>query len=413
VFKDSIPDRLYTLAEIARLYGYSTAWFGSIEDPHTGANRSIMRGFEYHGAERKNIPQKKGKIRFIEKITFKGVVEWIRRKKPGPFFVTIHTYVTHVKHYPQFRLANRLGVRPPAFFEAWFRERVLSTVEEMKAAELLEPQDGTNNFQPKGLDELQGLRNKMKEQRVEKRHKLQGFFWDRIIKSVEGSDESLFESFLTLLDSAVDVLDSQLVGTLLEELTRRGLRRKTIVIITADHGDELREHGYLDHGVFLYDESIRVPLIVYIPGQDRPSRIGALVQSTDIMPTILDLLGIPIPYQSQGVSLLSLLRPGSQSFQRGYIVSQSIDGSYAVRSSRWKYIQKPREDTQGGELYDLKDDPGENHNVFSDHPEVVTRMREDLVAWKNKAPSYSNEFSDFPSTIDKQTQENIRKTGYW
>ncbi len=98
--------------------------------------------------------------------------------------------------------------------------------------------------------------------------------------------------------------DSQ-IGRLLDALDVRQLMERTIVIVAGDHGESLGDHGEQDHGVFVYESVLRVPLIIRAPAVS-PRRVGAVVRLIDVMPTVLDLLGIPAP-RADGVSLVELL----------------------------------------------------------------------------------------------------------
>jgi len=186
-----------------------------------------------------------------------------------------------------------------------------------------------------------------------------------------------------------------------------------MIIITADHGDEHREHQQLDHGVSLYEEAIHVPLIFYLPGFGKVQKIDTLVQSIDILPTILDLLKIPAPYQTQGMSLLGLIDGKKDFCNRQHVFSQSIDGKYMVRTREWKFIDNPVA-TMQDELYSLKNDPQEQDNLILKNIEVAKNLQQRLLEWKKNLPNYTDKArQQFLPYIDKETQERIRKTGYW
>jgi arylsulfatase A-like enzyme len=120
------------------------------------------------------------------------------------------------------------------------------------------------------------------------------------------------EQFASLPDAYIGEIAfaSAQIGRLVADLERRGLLDRTIVIVTADHGESLGDHGERDHGIFVYESVMRVPLIIRSLGI-APRRVGAVVRLTDVMPTVLDLADIPRP-AGDGVSLVDLLR-GSKS----------------------------------------------------------------------------------------------------
>ena len=126
--------------------------------------------------------------------------------------------------------------------------------------------------------------------------------------------------------------DSQ-VGRLLDALDRRGQLDRTVVVVAGDHGESLGDHGERDHGVFVYESVLRVPLILRAP-HVAPGRIDDVVRLVDVMPTVLDLLGLPRP-RTDGVSLADAIHgpdPAASTSRR--IRSRSIRGdSGGVRSA--------------------------------------------------------------------------------
>ena len=182
-------------------------------------------------------------------------------------------------------------------------------------------------------------------------------------------------------------VDSQ-IARLLNALDRQRLLDRVVVVVTADHGESLGEHGERDHGVFLYDSVLRIPMILRAPGL-RPGRVASVVRLTDVMPTALDLLGLPIP-PLDGVSLLATLHGQSTDLdayaESLYPQNHGWAPLYSLRSDRFKFIDAPRP-----ELYDLRLDPFEKRNIFEQreglsaamqlrlrtlvHPDASTRAR--------------------------------------
>ena len=169
------------------------------------------------------------------------------------------------------------------------------------------------------------------------------------------------------------------IGRLLQALEARHLLDRTVVIVTADHGESLGEHGERDHGIFIYENVLRVPLIVRAPGLS-PARVGDVVGLTDVMPTVLDLLGVSSPAMD-GVSLVNLLRGGQRRLDRpAYAESlypERLGWSplWALRDGRFKFIDAPRP-----ELYDLEDDPFEERNLYDAQRAVAAAMAGRLAA---------------------------------
>jgi arylsulfatase A-like enzyme len=178
-----------------------------------------------------------------------------------------------------------------------------------------------------------------------------------------------------LYDGEVAFTDN-LVGRLLDELEMMGLLENTIVVITADHGEILYEHErYFGHDIALYDECLMIPLIIYSPTLEVASpKIEELVQSLDIMPTLLEMLRIEPPGDLEGKSLLPLVGGSGAStvdycFSETFPFPEKCPPRHAVRTQDRKLIWK---ETGGDDLtkefYDLDEDPGETHNVYSEHP---------------------------------------------
>jgi choline-sulfatase len=182
-------------------------------------------------------------------------------------------------------------------------------------------------------------------------------------------------------DAEIAYVDSTL-GEFEDFLRQRGLFRKCLIVFTADHGEGLNEHGESAHGYFIYQSTIHVPLIFHWPASSAgfPQRVDAPVSLIDVAPTILQFLGLPLPRQFQGHSLLSEIQDGSFG-QYEPIYSESLYGYYhfgtaplrSLRLGPYKFISAPRP-----ELYNLKSDLGETHNIYGQHRAVAASLREQL-----------------------------------
>ncbi len=165
------------------------------------------------------------------------------------------------------------------------------------------------------------------------------------------------------------------LGRFLDGLRARGLDTKTLFVIYGDHGEAFGQHeGNHGHTLFLYEENIRVPLFVALPGVWREAtRVQRTASLIDLAPTLLDLLGLTAPADYQGASLLEP-RPRAALFFTDY--SLPLAG---LRDGRWKLIAElgsPRV-----KLFDLETDPQETRNVAAQHPERVTEWRRRLEEW--------------------------------
>lgn len=194
-------------------------------------------------------------------------------------------------------------------------------------------------------------------------------------------------------DAALLELDMLFEG-LVAELERRGLAEDTVIVLTADHGENLGDQHLLDHQYALNQALIRVPLVVRYPARFEPGRDARPVMTTDLFPTLLELAGVPVP--EVGVRHAhSLLRPKdsrvrvadySKPFTKPLIAVRTAYPDHDIsrferglmsctESGRWKLVLE-----LGGaaRLHDLDVDPGEERDVSAEHPEVVARLRQGL-----------------------------------
>ncbi|MFH1836092.1 MAG: sulfatase [Methanobacteriota archaeon] len=200
-------------------------------------------------------------------------------------------------------------------------------------------------------------------------------------------------------DNAVNKYDEEIAYTdhyiweLLKWLDESGLADKTMVIVTADHGDAFNQHNLTGHENVVYEEVLHVPLIIKLPSVVQEAGvIPYQTQMIDIAPTILDVLEIPIPSYFEGESLMPLAR-GESTEGRKYVFSRTVSQDFwreAVRTPKYKliHIYEPlnasEEDgvrVHSYELYDLEADPGEKTNLADEFPGVVEELRVVLGEW--------------------------------
>jgi arylsulfatase A-like enzyme len=216
-------------------------------------------------------------------------------------------------------------------------------------------------------------------------------------------------------------------GELFGALESMGLLTRTLVVLTADHGESLGEHDYFfEHGAYLYDPTVRVPLIIsYPPSVPAGVTVTTLARTIDIVPTVLDVAGIPIPPGLQGATLLPRMlgrsngpvapaysESGRNFYRenpRQYV--EGVAGKWRMmRSDRFKLIMIPAR--SGGpiwEFYDLESDPGETTNVLGKFPrdeEALRRALLDLVA----ADPMKDDLNEPP--LPPGLEENLRSLGY-
>ena len=201
----------------------------------------------------------------------------------------------------------------------------------------------------------------------------------------------------------------QVVGRLVGWLKAAGKWDSTVLVLMADHGESLGEHGERTHTFFVYDATVHVPLVVRTPWGDR-GRSSAQVASVDVMPTLLDLAGLPPEPNVDGRSLARLvLAPGEEGGGRAYSETYFPRFHYgwqhlrAMRDGTWKYIEAPTP-----ELYDLRRDPGETKNVFK----AYSRRAEDLRVAMEALAGSGRQAAPDKATLDPETLQRLAALGY-
>jgi arylsulfatase A-like enzyme len=212
-----------------------------------------------------------------------------------------------------------------------------------------------------------------------------------------------------LYDADILEFDTEIIGPLVKKLRDLGIYEKTIIVLCADHGDEFCEHGTQGHGTTLYEEVIHVPLIIKVPGLRGGKVVEELTQTVDIMPTIIELLGIPVPHRAQGKSLVPLMKGEATGTMRKYAFGHLPGDESYIRSKQWKLI---RYWDGRKELFHISEDRGEERNLWSKRPDVGLMLEKELVAWEKSLPSFKVQ-SRFLPNIDEQTRKKIKETGYW
>jgi len=200
------------------------------------------------------------------------------------------------------------------------------------------------------------------------------------------------------------------IGTFVDALRTWGLWNNTLVVVTADHGESLGEHGERTHGLFIYDATVHVPLILQAPTRLPAGRIvSELVRLVDIMPTILAVLRKPIPPALDGRSLLPLIR-GRREPEPRTAYSEALLPKYhygwaelkGLTTQAWKLIDAPRP-----ELYALLQDPKELVNVQEREPRRFREMKKTLTSLAERGETPESRLE-----LDPETAERLRGLGY-
>ncbi len=221
-------------------------------------------------------------------------------------------------------------------------------------------------------------------------------------------------------DRGVQYLDAEL-GLFFAKLEELGLYDRSLIIVTADHGEEFREHGKFLHSQ-PYEESIAIPLLIKLPENHSAGvRVKGLVSTEDILPTVLELMKLPAPRYGSGESLLPSILTGHT--RRELLLSQHKNkkARFALLDGRYKLIFDKRKGTSL--LFDLDEDPGEKNDLAQDQPNRVIEMRsqleEMLVRYKTTSAALSRDASPKKvgsskpaSSLSKQERDSLRAMGY-
>ena len=227
----------------------------------------------------------------------------------------------------------------------------------------------------------------------------------RLLEEITPQDR---DYLVALYDAEIRGIDRD-VNRVFRMLEERGRLDDTIVLITSDHGEEFLDHGALLHGFWLFDETLRVPMIWRVPGLE-PRRVTDTVRHIDVAPTLLDLLGLESPAQFQGRSVAALLR-GESMPPVPHVAETSWRGIHrrSVRAGRWKLIVD--ELAGSAQLFDLEADPQESVDLSEQEPDQVRRLRELLAAETRPPAGVVVEGAE--GVVDPEAEEALRSLGYF
>lgn len=303
-----------TVAECFRDAGYATASIVNVD--YLGPAFGLTRGFEHVDFEA--YPQNE-QVRDAMRTT-DAALKWLAEPSHRPFFLMVHYFDPHLVYAP-----------PPEF-----RRRFALPQDQEEASWVF----GT------------------REQMFEYRKKRVAF--DRVtIRRAEA-----------LYNGEVAYTDQQ-VGRLLDGLGELGLAKSTVVVITADHGEEFLDHGGFEHGHTLYNELVRVPLLLRYPGLERPIVVGSAVGHIDVAPTVCALAEVPPATGFAGRSLVPVIERRDDS-ELALVLAGNTWGA-ALRG--WLAGGHKLIDRQpGAELYNIRQDPAETNDLSKAAPDLVRQL---------------------------------------
>ena len=208
-------------------------------------------------------------------------------------------------------------------------------------------------------------------------------------------------------DGEVAYVD-EIVGRFFDRLRALELYERSTIVLLADHGEGLGDHGEQEHGLFLYQETIRIPLMIKRPGRHAGRRVVTPVQQVDLAPTILDAIGAPDRPAGHGRSLKPLL-DGSGEIPDAGIYSEALYSRYhfgwselySLTDARYRLIRAPRD-----ELFDLERDPRETSSVADQRPQVRQAMRAAIDGLIRNAAIAA------PSSVSEEDRQRLAALGY-
>jgi arylsulfatase A-like enzyme len=249
---------------------------------------------------------------------------------------------------------------------------------------------------------------------------------------------------ISLHDGEILHTDNE-IGKFFGRLKEWGLYENTLIIFSADHGEGLGEHGYFfTHGDLIYNDCVHIPLLIRFPGGAAKREISAPVSSVDLMPTILDFLGLEPPEGLDGISLLPTIFGGAEPRRAIFgesgisiLSSSNPRMKIAIKPQRplgippaewfpiweevfnrakfrmmvegdWKLIYTPDEGSGSFELYDLASDPAEKINLYEEKAEIAERMRGRLMSWVKGDTLRNAEAISY----DREMISNLQSIGY-
>jgi arylsulfatase A-like enzyme/thioredoxin-like negative regulator of GroEL len=214
-------------------------------------------------------------------------------------------------------------------------------------------------------------------------------------------------------DGEIAYADASL-GKLFDYLRQRGLYDRALIVVMSDHGESLGAHGESMHGIFLYDETIRVPLLFKLPGELLARRrVSSRVRLVDVAPTLLNMLSLPFPPTFQGESLVPLMKGSSKTAPDLPAYSET---DYPHRAFGWSALRSLRENkylfvrAPKRELYDQSQDKGAEHNLAVPSPAVTDTLQSQLNDFHDKTSSYKEKPAQ--AALSSEQTENLSALGY-
>jgi arylsulfatase A-like enzyme len=351
------PERI-TLAEVLKKQGYATAGF--VSAPYMDSIYGFDQGFDLYDDSINGTGKKEnrhGHKQITSPLLNNSIKKWLSENHQKRFFLFLHYFDVHYDYVP------------PSPFDTMF-----------------DP-DYTGNVDARKYSSNQTIRYQMNSRDL--------------------------AHIIALYDGEIAFTDHH-VGEIFSSLRELNIYENTLIVLTSDHGEEFFEHGRKGHRHTLYDEVLRVPLIIKLPESRKQShKMDQLVSLVDIMPTVLNALGLKPPEESQGRNLLDPNRPSDS-----FVYSRLQQKLVSVRSSHAKLIRDLKK--RNHEFYNLIKDPEEKLNLFdqasiADLPEAKKHLFS-LLDWLSIQQHVSQTLprgkKNNKVKIDEGMKEQLEALGY-
>ncbi len=220
------------------------------------------------------------------------------------------------------------------------------------------------------------------------------------------------DHYIDLYEQALAYTDAQ-IGRLLDRLAEKQLWDNTIVVVLADHGEEFMEHGRWGHWENnLYDEILRVPLLIRLPNVE-PQTVARQVRTVDVMPTLLDVAGCSAPEGVEGQSLRPLWA-GGDGYNQTTVISEMWRDEWhiiSLRTGTFKFLWDSQQ-PDSPQLFNLKDDPAERHNIVERHPQLVREFKRQIEAHVQRGAQTRHLGTSDEPDLDDEIVNRLRDLGY-
>lgn len=363
-----------TLAEILSDAGYHTAAFVSVE--HL-ATEGYWQGF------REFNQVLEGHARLSRDVT-PQVLEWLEENKNKRFFLWVHLWDPH------FPYIDMSGNGEKSAIDLWM------VFEQLQKKEV-KLQDALADLNDKESEQIKAWLELSKDEMKQK-------FRELI------SDPQNVRKLIDNYDAEILELDRQ-IGEIIDYLRKSGLISRTLVTVTADHGETLDRkidgsEYMFDHGELLFDSEIIVPLIMHMPGKiPAGERFSGMVSNLDVMPTALHLLNVKTENEYQGRNLMQIIN--DEHCKENYLFSATNPPLLeCIRSDEWKLVFNIENGAY--ELFDLTSDAEENTDVSRERPRIVQSFAKKLKAWLEM----KGKIEITPYEFDEDTKRMLEALGY-